>query len=202
MEANLDNVEGILGKRVIDDEVQYKIQWKKLPKSESTWVPISKLTKIKHLINSFDGNDPEYTEDEQKNTGIRSQENEDEDDEDVKKVLILDSEDDNQTEEDANDSTSDSNDETFSIKQNESSSSSDDDEMDDATETDGPVSEEEPEGEPDARITIQKCEKINNQLRMTIVHNKTNKKEVVPIDKIRNKYAYEIIKFFERQYYD
>ena len=47
-------VEKIIGKRMVNDKIEYKIKWENYSMEESTWEPIENLTNSKKLVKEFD----------------------------------------------------------------------------------------------------------------------------------------------------
>lgn len=47
-------VKKIIGKRVCNDIIEYKVKWKGYPLNQSTWEPASNLTSIQALLDKYD----------------------------------------------------------------------------------------------------------------------------------------------------
>ena len=47
-------VEKIIGKRMVNDEIQYKIKWENYPIEESSWEPIENLANSQKFVKEFD----------------------------------------------------------------------------------------------------------------------------------------------------
>ena len=47
-------VEKIIGKRMVNDKIEYKIKWENYSMEESTWEPIENLTNSQKLVKEFD----------------------------------------------------------------------------------------------------------------------------------------------------